>query len=61
MVLNFDEKSKKCNFDQCVYYASGECTGNEERDACIDMALKMLGVSDGKNPGKEKHSRRSDL
>lgn len=44
VVINFDEKSKKCKFDQCVFYASGKCTGFEERDACVDMALKMLGV-----------------
>ena len=47
MVINFDEKSRKCNFDQCVYHDKdlGECRGDKDRDVCIDMALKMLGVN----------------
>lgn len=53
MVINFDEKSDKCCFDQCVYNDSGKCLGVEERDACVEMALKMLGVYHAKNASKD--------
>ena len=46
MVINFEKNSKKCNFEECKCNDNHVCTGVEERDACVEMALKMLGVKD---------------
>lgn len=47
VVITFDENSKKCNFEMCVYNESHVCTGKEERDACLEMAFAMLGEDYG--------------
>lgn len=46
VVINFEKNSKKCNFEECKCNDNHVCTGVEERDACVEMALKMLGVKD---------------
>lgn len=45
MVINFDEKSDKCNFTECRCYEDGICRGEEERRNCLELAFAVLGVS----------------
>ena len=44
MVINFDEKSDKCNFVECRCYDNGICRGEEERKNCLEIAFAVLGV-----------------
>ena len=44
MVINFDETSDKCNFEFCRCYEDGTCTGEEERQQCLNTAFAVLGV-----------------
>ena len=44
MVINFDEKSDKCNFEHCRNNENGTCHSEDERGLCVEMALEMLGV-----------------
>lgn len=55
MVINFDEKSKKCNFSFCRCYENGTCTGSEERKLCLEIAFAVLGVEDNGGNSKTKN------
>lgn len=45
MVINFDEKSDKCNFTECRCYENGICHGEEERRNCLELAFAVLGAN----------------
>lgn len=60
MVINFNEKSEKCNFAFCRNYVNGECHNEDDRKQCLELAFAVLGVSDdGTNNAIERHSRES--
>lgn len=44
VVIKFDEKSDKCNFQDCRCYEDGICHGEEERKNCLELAFAVLGV-----------------
>ena len=44
MLIDFDEKSDVCYFTECRCNENNTCRGDAERDFCVDMALKTLGV-----------------
>ena len=60
MVINFDEKSDKCNFEHCRNNEEGSCRSEDERGLCVEMALEMLGVRDA-NIAEKGHKGESDL
>lgn len=45
VVINFDEKSDKCNFTECRCYEDGICHGEEERINCLELAFVVLGAN----------------
>lgn len=60
MVINFDERSDKCNFMHCRNNENGTCRSEDERSLCVEMALEMLGVIEHER-SKEKYNGKSVL
>lgn len=58
MVINFNEKSDKCNFTECRCYEDGICRGEEERKNCLEIAFAVLGVDNAKEDAAEKGHKR---
>lgn len=58
MVINFDEKSDKCNFAYCRNYVNGECHNEDDRKQCLELAFAVLGVDDGRKDFTSKRNNR---
>ena len=42
MTVEIDVKSNRCNFPECRHYVNGECTSEEHRKDCLEIAIAVL-------------------